>query len=30
MEDASRDLVDALDRLVASVDGDRSLLCRQA
>ncbi len=30
MEDASRNLVDALDRLVASGEGDRSLLCRQA
>ncbi|MBI5109154.1 MAG: CZB domain-containing protein [Rhodocyclales bacterium] len=30
MEDASRNLVDALDRLAASVEGDRSLLCRQA
>ena len=30
MEDASRNLVDALDRLAASGEGDRSLLCRQA
>ena len=30
MEDASRDLFEALDQLAASVEGDRSLLCRQA